>query len=43
MPRQTDLNGLEAEDVGDGAIEPRLLALVEVATERRREPVGERR
>ena len=41
--RQSDLDRLEAEDVGDGPVEPRLLAREEVVAERRREPVGERR
>ncbi len=41
--RQPDLDRLEAEDVGDGPIEPGLLAREEVVSQRRLEPVGERR
>ncbi len=41
--RESDLNGLKTEDVGDGPIEPRLFALMEVATQRCRQPIGERR
>ena len=43
MLRKSDLYGLEAEDVGDRPVEPGLLALVDVAPERCRKPVGERR
>ena len=41
--RQADLDRREAEDVGDGPVEPRLLAREQIASKRRREPVGERR
>ena len=41
--RQSDLDCLETEDVGDGPVEPGLLAGEQIASERRREPVGERR
>ena len=41
--RQADLQRVEAEDVGDGLVEIRLLAREQIAAERRREPVGERR
>ncbi len=41
--RQSDLQRVEAEDVRDGLVEIGLLALEEVAAERRAEPVGERR
>ena len=40
---QPDLERVATEDVGDGLVEVRLLALGEVAPERRREPLGERR
>jgi len=41
--RQTDLQCIEAEDVGDGLVEVRLLACQQVASEIGGEPVGERR
>src|SRR6185369_422092 len=41
--RQADLDRLEAEDVGDGTVEPRLLARQQVAPERSLEPLRERR
>ena len=41
--RQPDLDRVKAEDVGDGTVEPRLLARKQVAAERCLKPLGERR
>ena len=41
--RKSDLYGLKAEDVGDRAIEPGLLALVKIVPERRLQPVRQQR